>query len=212
MSGVQPVLVATAPTDEAGVIGVDHALPPGSTRLVVRYLLHEEDNSLEWSSRALYDTEERVAMVNPPDVDLEAEGMISTESRIEGYAAYAGLAEKAGATWKITLQGGSSVTAADTGQATQMGEFTDIVARPNRLTNSRTPLLIGLGAALLLVVIFALRTGARSAPDPAALDEKRLAVSKLADRYVSGEITREEYEKQAAGMTRKSRRKPAHVG
>jgi hypothetical protein len=151
-------------------------------------------------------------MVSPPDIDFQAEGMISTESRIEGYAAYAGLAAQAGSTWEISLQGGSNVTAADTGQANQMGEFTDIVARPNRLTNSRTPLLIGLGAALLLVVVLALRTGARSGPASAALDEKRLAVSQLADRYVSGEITREEYEKQAAGVAGKSRRKPAHVG
>lgn len=216
MSSAVPVDVDLVAADAPAVFGLDHDLQPGSTRVVVRYLVHEEDHALDWSTRMLYPTEERRVMVSPPDVTVEAADMIPTESSIEGYAAWAGLAGAAGDEWSVRLSGGSAV-AADTGssQTRQQGDpaaaFTEIVARPNRLSESRPLIFLGLGGLLLSGVLGMLLSGRGRAAPAAASDPDRLAVSRVADRYVSGEITREEYEREAARLLQKTKKPGRHA-
>ncbi|RKZ11021.1 hypothetical protein DRQ32_06565, partial [bacterium] len=114
MGGAVPVDVDIKPTDQALVSGIDYHLQPGATRLVVRYLLHEEGEALAWTTQVIYPTEERHALVNPPDVELEAADMIRTDSDVDGYTTYAGLPAVTGEEWLITLAGGSAATATDT--------------------------------------------------------------------------------------------------
>ena len=204
-----PVQVDMVPADGATIIGLSAGLPPGATRAVVRYLLHENDRALTWATRSLFTTEERQAFVSPADIEVDAAGMIPTESVIEGYAAYAGLASGPGDEWVVNLSGGSAGVAetdhASHDESERASAFTEIVSRPNRLSNARTKILLGLGAVLLLATVTALTTMRRSVSDEAPLpDKRRLAVSKIADRYVSGEITREEYEREASRLVKKS--------
>jgi hypothetical protein len=199
-------------TDEAPILGFERALQPGSTRVVVRYLVHEENRSYRWESTSLFDTEERKILINPTDAVLESTGMIPSDEAIEGYATWAGLASLAGEEWVIEVSGGSTVAATDDGhdhgntqQANQASAFTDIVARPNRLTATRSQIMLGLAGLLLFGTMGVLATSKRTAP--ASLvpqDAARLAVSKIADQYVSGKISREEYEQQAARLKKKA--------
>ena len=212
MGASAPVQVDLVPTDEPAVVGIASELQPGATRAVVRYLLHEDDRSLTWATRSLFDTEERGVFVSPTDITVEAEDMIPTESIIDDYAAYAGLNSTAGDEWVVNLSGGSAgagaVDHSSRDEAARASAFTEIVARPNRLTNSRSKILLGLGGVLLLATVTALTTTRRPAADGAGHPGKaRLAVSKIADRYVSGEITREEYEREAARLVKKPGRR-----
>lgn len=217
MGGAVPVDVPVGPTDEAGISAVDYQLQPGPTRLVVRYLVHEENQELAWATRSIYPTEERRLLVSPADVSVDAAGMISTESTIEGYAAYAGLASAPDDAWVVSLSGGSAGAVADghdhEAETAQVGAYTEIVARPNRLTESRTMILALLGGVLVFATLLALRNGPKPALQGGPRDESRMAVSKMADRYVSGEISREEYEREAARILKKTPgRDTAHVG
>jgi hypothetical protein len=199
-------------TDEAPILGLERALQPGSTRVVVRYLVHEENLSYQWVSKSLFDTEERKALIDPVDAVIESAGMIPSDEAIEGYATWAGLASRPGEEWVINVSGGAAVAATDDGhdhgntqQANQASAFTDIVARPNRLTASRTQIMIGLAGLLLFGTMGVLATSKRTAPESSfPQDEARLAVSKIADQYVSGKISREEYEQKASSLVKKS--------
>ncbi len=207
-----PVQVDLVPTDDAAVVGLSTELPPGPTRAVVRYLMHEENRALTWATHALFDTEERRVFVSPTDIAVEAGDMIPTDSIIDDYAAYAGLNSAPGDEWVVNLSGGSAgASTADHDshdETSRAGAFTEIVSRPNRLTNSRTKILLGLGGVLLLATITALATTRRPVDTKGGRpDEARLAVSKIADRYVSGEISREEYEREAARLVKKSGRR-----
>jgi hypothetical protein len=204
-----PVQVDLVSTDDATVVGLSTELPPGPTRAVVRYLMHEEDRALTWATHSLFDTEERQIFINPTDIAADAGDMIPTDSIIDEYAAYTGLSSAPGDEWVVNLSGGSAgVSATDHSshdETSRAAEFTEIVSRPNRLTNSRTKILLGLGAVLLLATVTALTTTRRSVAAKAGNSgEARLAVSKIADRYVSGDITREEYEREAARHMKKS--------
>lgn len=207
-----PVDVDMVPTDESMVMGLATELPPGATRVVVRYLVHEDNRTMVWASRSLFSTEERRVFVSPTDIVVEAGEMIPTDSVIDDYAAYAGLVSAPGDEWVVNLSGGSAAaaTADDHGSQTETnraGAFTEIVSRPNRLTNSRTKILVGMGGALLLATVVALATTKRpAAAAGAGAGEGRIAVSKIADRYVAGKITREEYEREAARLLKKSGR------
>jgi hypothetical protein len=212
MGSGAPVQVNMVPTDEARVMGIASDLQPGATRVVVRYLMHEDDRALAWASRSLFATEERRVFVSPTDIVVEAGEMIPTESTIEDYAAYAGLVSSPGDEWVVSLSGGSAATAAEDhsshSEADRASAFTEIVARPNRVTNNRTMILIGLGGVLLLATVVALGTTQRPAVSTAdGGGEGRVAVSKIADRYVAGKITREEYEREAARLMKKSGRR-----
>jgi hypothetical protein len=206
-----PVDVPLVPTGTAPVQGVQHALQPGSTRLIVRYLVHEEGLAYRWSSESLFATEERRILVNPMDVEVESEGMIPTDPAIEDYATWSLLASEPGDDWVISLSGGTAVAATgdahdhDAEQARTASAFTDIVARPNRLTESRVQIMIGLGGLLLFGTLAVLANTRRTAPQGAAPDDDaRLAVSKIADQYVSGKISREDYEREAGRLMKKA--------
>ena len=207
-----PEDVPLVPAGEAPVLGLERDLQPGSTRLVVRYLVHEENRSFRWASKSLFETEERRALINPVDATIESAGMVPTDEAIEGYATWAGLAAQPGDDWVIEVSGGSAVAATDDGhdheseqQSSQAGAFTDIVARPNRLTDSRTQILFGLGGLLLFGTLAVLAASRRPELESSMhQDEARLAVSKVADQYVSGKISREEYEQEAARLMKKA--------
>ena len=152
-------------------------------------------------------TEERRVLVNPMDIQVEAEGFIPTDPAIEEYATWAGLASQPGDTWVVNLRGGTAVAAGaddhdhESERTAQVGEFSDIVSRPNRLTNSRAQILLGLGGLLLFGTLAIIAGNRRAtAPTPAGPDPARAAVSKIADQYVSGKISREEYEREAARL------------
>jgi len=139
--------------------------------------------------------------------------MIPTDPAIEGYSTLAGLASEPGDEWVITLSGGSAGAAtgdghdhgAETSQASQAGAFTDIVARPNRLTGTRTEILLGLTGLLLFGTLGVLAASKRTSPENVVpQDDAWLDVSKAADEYVSGKISREEYEEQAARLMKKA--------
>ena len=219
--GGVPVDVPLLPTDGPQVVGLDTELLPGSTRVVVRYLVHEENQAFTWSSQSLVPTEERRVLVNPTDIVVDAEGFIPTDPAIEDYATYAGLATGPGDAWVVNLSGGAAVAAgADdhdhdhdqgTERSAQVGEFSDIVSRPNRLTNSRAQILLGLGGLLVFGTLAVLASNRRAAAAaPGGADPTRVAVSKIADQYVSGKISREEYEREAARLLKGSGSNPKH--
>jgi hypothetical protein len=216
MGAAVPIQLDLTPTDEPAVLGLKQDLQPGPTRVIVRYLLHEENRSLAWATRSIYETEERRLLVNPMDIEIESAGMVPTDPAIEGYATWAGLASAPGDEWAVNLRGGSAVAATDDhdhGNENTTAGFTEVVARPNRLTSSRTMILLGLGGVLLFGTLAVLGSSRRSAPvTGAGVDEARVAVSKIADRYVSGEITREEYERQAAKLLGKGSPKTTPAG
>ena len=212
MSAAVPVDVPLAASSEAAVYGLERDLQPGATRVVVRYLLHEENGGLTWSTRLLFPTEDRRILVNPADIAVEAPDMIPTESSIEDYAAWQGLAGAAGDQWTVQLSGGSVASAGgaddhDHDAAETAGAFTEVVSRPNRLTESRNTIFLGLGGMLLFGALGVVLSGRRNAPAAAVPDADRLAVSKIADRFVTGEITREEYEREAARLVNKPKKK-----
>jgi uncharacterized membrane protein len=66
------------------------------------------------------------------------------------------------------------------------------------MSNNTVVIMLGIGAALTLVMLLGLArtpalvlTGSKQA---SADDDKRRRISRLADRYISGEITREQFE------------------
>ena len=202
-SGQMPVsmpLIAAA--DDAQVMGVQQALPPGTTRVIVRYNFEYHEGQNTWQGRALYPTEDRRLLVAPLDVRVVADQMISTESPLEGFASWTGLPVEPGAQWSVSLAGGSSMPndghnhpVAGADQA-----VTQVQVRSHRFSENNTSLwlALGLGAALVLVMLVGLaRAPAQKLSEDkhqAAESDKRRRISRVADRYVSGEITREQFE------------------
>ena len=113
--GEAPVDVPLVPTGTAPIQGVEHVLQPGSARLIVRYLVHEENSAYRWASVSQFATEERRVLVSPMDIQVESEGMIPTDPAIENYATLAGLASQPGDPWVVTVSGGSTIAATDDG-------------------------------------------------------------------------------------------------
>lgn len=199
-TGSMPLKLSLIETADPGEYTVDYALKPGATRLVVRYLMGYESGELQWDPVVFYPTEERRVLVSPADVSVEAPGMIrSTTDVPEGFVVYAGLALEGGQPWPVHLSGGSA-QAVDPHANMQDGEgggqstdVRDVVVRPNRLDGSRGWIFGGLG----LVFLCAIGLAASSAPASdghSAPKAQRDQLSRLADRYVSGEIDRPTFE------------------
>lgn len=200
-SGQMPVTMPlVVSSDDPQVMGVQQALPPGTTRVIVRYNFEYHEGQNTWQGRALYPTEDRRILVSPVDVRVVADQMIGTESPLEGFASWTGLPIEAGAQWSVSLAGGSAVAADAHNHPVQGAQqaITQVQTRPNRLSNNRVVLVLGMGAALALVMLI----GLSRAPAPKLAEDKQLSgdadkrrrISRVADRYVSGEITREQFE------------------
>jgi hypothetical protein len=216
-TGSMPLKVDLLETDQPDIYTVDHALQPGDTRLVVRYLLSYENETVAWSPTEIYPTEERRVLVSPPDVKVEAEGMIpSTDEAPKGFEVYVGLPLEAGQSWAVNLSGGSAQSVDP--HANEQGgpsDVQDVRVQPNRLDASRAWIFGGLALIFLCAIGFAATTAA-SSDDGARKNPERDKLSRLADRYVSGEIDRQTFEAQRdrllAGHSRKkSPKTPANA-
>lgn len=200
-SGQMPVTMPLVATESPDVMAVEQALAPGTTRVIVRYNFEYHEGQNTWQGRAVYPTEDRRVLVSPLDVKVVAEQMVSTESPLEGFASWSGLPIEAGAQWSVSLTGGSAVAADGHDHPTAGGgnqAITQVQSRPNRMSNNEVLLMLGMGAVLVLALLVGLsRTPAlKLAEDKqqSADDDKRRRISRVADRYVSGEITREQFE------------------
>ena len=213
-----PIRLPVTETSEAGVFMVDTSLRPGTTRVLLRYMLSYEEQHLQWDVNALYAETDRRVLVSPPDVSVEAENMIATESQMEGFAAYAGLPITAGESWRVHLHGGSAQAAdVGSGQAANNSptDLARIAVRPNRLSESKVIILIGLPLFLITGLMLGITTGPKSKASSQSLDpaeeKKRARISKLADRYISGEIDRDHFERERDHILGiKSRGGPTH--
>lgn len=198
-AGSMPLKLPLIETSEPDVYTVDYPLKPGSTRLVVRYLIGYETESLQWRTNLLYPTGERRVLVSPPDVQVEAEKMIASgDSELEGFAVYSGLPAEAGETWSVAMRGGSPQALETRGggqtQADASRQIQEVRVRPHRFTESRTWLMLGLGLFLLGALgVVASRRDAR-VPTKEEQDPRREKLSRLSDRYVSGAIDRATFE------------------
>ncbi len=207
-TGSMPVRTTLRPTDQTKVLGADHALPPGKTRLIVRYLVHYTDADYVWRTETVLPSEERRVLVTPKDITVRSQDMIPTDAGIEDYAAWAGLAASPGEAWEVTLAGGSTLAAAgqtggergsdgnrDTGSRTAQQDVVDVVARPNRLEARRWDITLGLATLLLFATLAGLASSRRPQAS-AEPDAQKVSISKLADQYVAGVISKEQFESE----------------
>ena len=204
-SGALPVRKELVDTGELEISGIDAPLRPGITRAIVRYSLHDE-TPFHWHAKAVYAEQDRRVLVSPPDIQAEVAQMVPTDSPLEGFAAWQGLPLPAGADWSVILSGGSKAA----GTPTTAVQRVEVV--PNRLSEGALPIAIAMTATLLLGLLIGLR--GTPAPVNVEVDAQRQKISRLADRYVSGEIDRETFERErdrilAGKATKKKRRKEA---
>jgi hypothetical protein len=174
-------------------------------------MLHYPGDELSWTSRAVYNEQDRRVLVSPTDIKVLAAQMIPSESPLEGFNSWTGLPLEAGGVWEVQLSGGSAVTARSTpGAAPSQVERVEV--SPNRMSRGAVPILLGLSAALVLGLLIGLSRGTAPAHTQGseALDQNRRRISRLADRYVSGEIDRAHFEKERdAILAAKSAKKRA---
>ena len=197
-SGQMPVTMDLVPTDTPEIQGVEEALTPGTTRMIVRYNFEYHEGQATWNNTAVYPTEDRRILVAPTDVQVMVDQMIETESPLEGFKSWSGLAIAAGESWSVRLAGGSNVSQDHDHGPQGADQVASVVVRSNRLSDSGIFLMLGLGALLTFGLLLGLSRSrlpeVAEAGRAPAVDEKRRRISRLADRYISGEITREQFE------------------
>lgn len=194
-SGDFPITMTAIATETNGVLAVERPLRPGTTRMIVRYLIEYAPAGTEWVNTMVYPAEDRRVLVNPSDVQVMVDQMIPTDSPLEGYASYSGLPVAANTAWNVRLAGGSAVVA-DHDHAASPGQVTRIEVRPHRFAGQRIMMMVVVAALLAFGLLLGISRKAPTAAETAAIDKKRLALSALADRYVTGELSREQFEKE----------------
>jgi len=216
-SGDFPINMPVIRTEQDGVRAVDRALRPGNTRMILRYLIEYDPAGTEWVNTTFYPAQDRRVLVRPADVQVMVDQMIPTESALEGYATYAGLPIPAATEWSIRLSGGTALAAGD-GHDHAMGAGEQVVSvqvRAHRFADQRIMMMVVLAALFgfgLLVGIT--RRGPQSTLSAGGVDKQRMTLSRLADRYIAGEITREQFEHErdrVLGQKAKTSRNGRHA-
>jgi hypothetical protein len=208
-AGSMPLKLDLIETADSGVFTVDYALKPGATRLVVRYEGGYEDAAFDWKPTVIYSTEERRVLVSPPDVAVDAPDMILSPDADapEGYVVWAGLAIEGGSEWSVNLTGGSD-RAVDLQANSEAGpnDVQDVQVRPNRYDEARNWIFGGLTLLFLAAIGFAASSAPKDGDAKKSGSQKRDLLSRLSDRYVSGEIDRATFETERDRLLRSKKK------
>ena len=195
-SGEFPITLPVITTDVENVRAVERALRPGTSRMFVSYAIEYDPNGTDWTNSYVYGARDRRVLVAPPDVQVQLDSMIPGESPMEGFAGYTGLPVESGTEWTVRLAGGTAMAQGDPHDHDGMQQqVARVEVRPHHFADQRIVLMALIGALLLFGLLFgASRRPAATGPGRGGVDSQRLALSRLADRYVAGELTREEFE------------------
>ena len=190
-----PVTLPVIETGNQGVRAVDRPLRPGMTRMFISYAIEYDPAGTQWTNTMVYPAQDRRVLVTPTDVQVMVDQMIPTESPMEGFAAYAGLAIAAEASWTVRLAGGSAIASNGSAHDHGAGAVARVEVRPHRFADQRILMMIVLAALLGFGLLLGVtRKSPAGAAERALLDEQRMALSRLADRYISGELDRAQFE------------------
>jgi len=211
-SGEFPITLPVVETDAANVRAVERALRPGTTRMFVSYAIEYDPNGTDWVNTNVYGARDRRVLVAPPDVQVMVESMIPSESPMEGFAAYSGLPVEAGTEWSVRLAGGTAMAQGDPHDHGGTQQVARVEVRPHRFADQRIILMVLVGALLLFGLLFGASRRPTVATGGGGIDSKRLALSRLADRYVSGELTREQFEAERDRLLDSRNQKASHNG
>ncbi len=209
-------------TDSA-IHGLELQLPPGRTTVTLSYNFHYGEETA-FQPRFFYPMDRGQIFVQPADMHVHGSVTQDASSPMQGFASWTLTPLTQPGQLDITLSGGSA--AGTTQQAPSMQrpstqEEWRVSVQANRFARDQAPILIGLFLAttLGLGLLYGINSGRGAAQENAAQLKLTLEITRLEDRFVSGQIQREEFLKQrdrvlqsADGKSGKGSRKRQPVG
>jgi hypothetical protein len=198
----------------------------GNTTVTLSYSLHYADET-PFQPRFFYPVDKLQLYVQPEDMQVHGSGATrDAQSPLQGFASWSLSPMTEPGQLQLVLSGGSMMAATPPPEAPARvmpdpREEWKVALRPNRFAEGQTPVLLGLFMATLLGLglLYGINSGRGASQEHAVRTKVVRDLTRLQDRFVSGQIGREEFLQQrerllsSASQTRdKAARKRQPVG